>query len=268
MELWRESLALLRGLSPDRLLLTHYGAFDDPVRHLDELEERLLDWTAIAEKTVADGGSREDLAGALQTLDEKEIAAESLADDIVARYRHLCPMAENSAGLYRYVVKRAGTSRTPVAWPQGARAAVAEESFDHRLVQEKSCTAGGVVHRRSSANTRQNAGWVPGTTLFAAYKVACLRTLSDRIDRADPIAIAIEILRRTLPPICLGASWVGERSTLHAPRPWVKAKSMGWPSGPSPMASHSVTALAKPVFSTAQVRPRSAEVKTPRSVPR
>jgi glyoxylase-like metal-dependent hydrolase (beta-lactamase superfamily II) len=106
VELWRESLDLLRSLKPERLLLTHYGAFSDPVRHLDELEERLLAWTAIAEATVADGGSREDLAGKLQALDESELAVESLPDDIIARYRHLCPMLENSAGLYRYVSKR------------------------------------------------------------------------------------------------------------------------------------------------------------------
>ena len=106
VELWRESLDLLRSLEPERLLLTHYGAFSDPVRHLDELEERLLAWTAIAEATVADGGSREDLAGKLQALDESELAVESLPDDIIARYRHLCPMLENSAGLYRYVSKR------------------------------------------------------------------------------------------------------------------------------------------------------------------
>jgi glyoxylase-like metal-dependent hydrolase (beta-lactamase superfamily II) len=103
---WRESLDLLRSLKPERLLLTHYGAFEDPERHLDDLEERLLAWTEIAEATVAKGGSREDLAGALKILDEKELAAEVLPDDIIARYRHLCPMPENSAGLYRYVSKR------------------------------------------------------------------------------------------------------------------------------------------------------------------
>ncbi len=106
VELWRESLDLLRSLEPERLLLTHYGAFDDVERHLDELEERLLRWTAIAEKTVAAGGSREDLGAALLELDTGEIAAQSLPDDVVARYRHLCPVVENSAGLYRYIAKR------------------------------------------------------------------------------------------------------------------------------------------------------------------
>ncbi|MGD8440056.1 MAG: MBL fold metallo-hydrolase [Holophagae bacterium] len=108
VEAWRASLDLLRGLEPERLLLTHYGAFDDPKRHLDELEDRLLRWTEIAEDVVAGGGDREQLGERLLELDEAEIAAEGLPDDTVARYRRLCPMVENSAGLYRYVVKRRG----------------------------------------------------------------------------------------------------------------------------------------------------------------
>ena len=108
VEAWRESLNLLRGLAPERLLLTHFGAFDDPIRLLDELEERLLRWTAIAETIVASGGSRQDLAGSLGILEGEEIAAESLPEETLERYRRLCPMAENSAGLYRYATKRAG----------------------------------------------------------------------------------------------------------------------------------------------------------------
>jgi len=109
VEAWRESIALLRGLAPRRLLLTHYGAFDDPERHLDELEDRLLRWTGIAETILADGGGRADLAAALQALEDGELGAEGLAQDIVQRYRHLCPMPENSAGLYRYVAKGAAS---------------------------------------------------------------------------------------------------------------------------------------------------------------
>ena len=37
---------------------------------------------------------------------EQITTAEGLPDDVVERYRRLCPMAENSTGLYRYVVKR------------------------------------------------------------------------------------------------------------------------------------------------------------------
>ena len=110
VEAWRASLDLLRRLEPGRLALTHYGAFADPVRHLDELEARLLRWTEIAEEVVAGGGGRDRLGEALLELDEAEIAAESLPEETVARYRRLCPMVENSAGLYRYVAKRAAAS--------------------------------------------------------------------------------------------------------------------------------------------------------------
>ncbi len=110
VKLWRASLDLIRGLEPERLLLTHYGAFDDPLRHLGDLEERMLRWTAIAESMVAEGGSREDLADTLTVLDQEEIEIEDLPQETVERYRRLCPMPENSAGLYRYVVKRATPS--------------------------------------------------------------------------------------------------------------------------------------------------------------
>jgi glyoxylase-like metal-dependent hydrolase (beta-lactamase superfamily II) len=106
IEAWRESIGLLRSLEPERLLLTHFGAFEDPQRHLDELNERLLRWTAIAEKTVAEGGGRDDLGNALLALDDQEIAAASLTEEIVARYRRLCPIVESSAGLFRYAKKR------------------------------------------------------------------------------------------------------------------------------------------------------------------
>jgi glyoxylase-like metal-dependent hydrolase (beta-lactamase superfamily II) len=105
---WRKSLALLKEVAPDRLLLTHFGAFEDPLRHLDELDRRLQRWTEIAETTFSSGGSRVDLGNALFALDEEEIAAENLPVQTVARYRRLCPMVENSAGLYRYVVQKVG----------------------------------------------------------------------------------------------------------------------------------------------------------------
>jgi glyoxylase-like metal-dependent hydrolase (beta-lactamase superfamily II) len=110
VEAWRASLDLVRRLEPERLALTHYGAFADPARHLDELEARLLRWTGVAERVVAGGGDRDRLGEALLELDEAEIAAESLPDDTVARYRRLCPMVENSAGLLRWVVKRSAAS--------------------------------------------------------------------------------------------------------------------------------------------------------------
>ena len=105
---WRASLELLRGLEPRRLLLTHFGGFDDVGRHLAELEQRLQRWAAIAEGVVRDGGDAVALGGRLATLDEQEMAAAGVSEAQRAMYGRLGPMVENSTGLYRYVKRQAG----------------------------------------------------------------------------------------------------------------------------------------------------------------
>jgi glyoxylase-like metal-dependent hydrolase (beta-lactamase superfamily II) len=99
---WRESLATLRRLDPERLLLTHFGEFRDPARHLDELEDRLARWTDIARRVVADGGNREVLGAELKALDEGEMESADVPAEAIERYRRLCPVKESSTGLFRY----------------------------------------------------------------------------------------------------------------------------------------------------------------------
>jgi len=102
VDAWRESLATLRRLEPERLLLTHFGEFRDPARHLDELEDRLARWTEIARRVVAEGGDREVLGAELKALDESEMESADVPAEAIERYRRLCPMEEASAGLFRY----------------------------------------------------------------------------------------------------------------------------------------------------------------------
>jgi hypothetical protein len=99
---WRESLALLRRLDPSRLLLTHFGAFDDVERHIDELEDRLVRWTEIARRIVAQGGDKNDLGVELERLDSDEMAASKVSPEFAERYKRLCPVKESSVGLFRY----------------------------------------------------------------------------------------------------------------------------------------------------------------------
>ena len=99
---WRESLATLRRLDPERLLLTHFGEFRDPARHLDELEDRLARWTDIARRVVAEGGDREVLGAELKALDESEMESADVPAEAIERYRRLCPVKESSTGLFRY----------------------------------------------------------------------------------------------------------------------------------------------------------------------
>jgi glyoxylase-like metal-dependent hydrolase (beta-lactamase superfamily II) len=99
---WRESLAVLRRLDPSRLLLTHFGAFDDPERHIDELEDRLLRWTEIAHRVVSEGGDKDDLGVELERVDSDEMKASKVSPEAVERYKRLCPVKESSVGLFRY----------------------------------------------------------------------------------------------------------------------------------------------------------------------
>jgi glyoxylase-like metal-dependent hydrolase (beta-lactamase superfamily II) len=99
---WRRSLAVLRRLEPCRLLLTHFGAFDDVARHIDELEDRLMRWTEIARKTILDGGGRDELGAALERIHEEEMRSADVLPEAAERYRRLCPVKEASTGLFRY----------------------------------------------------------------------------------------------------------------------------------------------------------------------
>jgi glyoxylase-like metal-dependent hydrolase (beta-lactamase superfamily II) len=103
---WHASLELLRALEPRRLLLTHFGGFDDPARHLAELEQRLRRWAVIAEEVVRGGGDVASLGVRLAALDDLEMKTAGVPDALRSRYFKLCPMVENSTGLYRYVKRQ------------------------------------------------------------------------------------------------------------------------------------------------------------------
>ena len=105
VEEWKRSLNLLRGLEPRHLFLTHFGGFDDPGRHLDELEDRLDRWTEVARQVVGEGGDTAALGARLEDLDNREMKASNMSAEITGLYRKMCPMEGNSAGLHRYVTK-------------------------------------------------------------------------------------------------------------------------------------------------------------------
>jgi hypothetical protein len=102
VEKWRTSLDVLRRLEPNRLLLTHFGAFEDVSRHIDELEDRLVRWTEVARRVVSSGGDMEDLGLELERRDEDEMKASGVDPETAERYRRLCPVKESSTGLFRY----------------------------------------------------------------------------------------------------------------------------------------------------------------------
>jgi hypothetical protein len=106
VEAWRASLARLRKLAPGRLLLTHFGAFDDPRWHLDRLEARLVEWAEVARDVVRGGGDARALGNRLAELDDRDMDRAGVSPEQQRLYRLLCPMVENASGLAHYWKKK------------------------------------------------------------------------------------------------------------------------------------------------------------------
>lgn len=95
VELWDASIADLAGHRPERLLLTHFGAVDDPPEHLDAMRTELA---RLAE--AARPGDRE---GFLAALGER-IGREP--EETARRIRQAMPPEQVWLGLERYWAKR------------------------------------------------------------------------------------------------------------------------------------------------------------------
>ena len=50
VEVWQNSLEMLRGLEPERICVTHFGASGDAAAHLDGIEAWLAEATAVSER--------------------------------------------------------------------------------------------------------------------------------------------------------------------------------------------------------------------------
>ena len=111
VEAWRASLARLRELSPRRLLLTHFGAFDDPQWHLDRLEARLVEWAEVAREVVGGGGGAPALGARLAELDDGDMDRAGVSPEQQRLYRMLCPTVENASGLVHYWRKKLKVER-------------------------------------------------------------------------------------------------------------------------------------------------------------
>ena len=93
LEAWDRTLDEIAVLDPQRLALIHFGVFEDPVRHLEELRRRLREWA----ERVRDGASEEQFAAEA----ESDLAADKDA------YEQAMPFWQSYAGLKRYWEKRA-----------------------------------------------------------------------------------------------------------------------------------------------------------------
>ncbi|MGZ8414895.1 MAG: MBL fold metallo-hydrolase [Gemmatirosa sp.] len=112
LDAWRTSIARLRALAPQRLLLTHFGAADDVAWHLDDLSARLFQWAGWLEaRLAAPGADTAAIVADLEARGAREVArtvpdadAETLAA-LVRGYELATPSHMTVTGMTRWLRK-------------------------------------------------------------------------------------------------------------------------------------------------------------------
>ena len=99
---WRTSLARIRALHAERLVLTHWGEVADIAARLDELEARLRDWSQWMLAQLRTGLAEEQIVPRFQARVADELRASGLGDAGIATYEQADPAAMSVTGLARY----------------------------------------------------------------------------------------------------------------------------------------------------------------------
>lgn len=106
---WKASLARLKALKPDRLLLTHFGPVAAEVQaHLQGVEARLDEVTAFIAGRWRVGATQAEMVRDYADWVAQQAAAEGCDPATVHRYEVVVPSFMEITGLVRYLTKAAG----------------------------------------------------------------------------------------------------------------------------------------------------------------
>ena len=102
LEKWQESLARIRTLKPDQLLLTHFGLRQQPERHLADLETRLLSWADWMKDRLLEGKSEEAIIPEFRRFTDAQLRAAGATSADMLAYEQADPATMSVTGLCRY----------------------------------------------------------------------------------------------------------------------------------------------------------------------
>lgn len=102
VEVWRESIARVRVLQPEKLYLTHFGQVDQVLPHLEALESKLLEWAQWMKLRLKAGKTREQIVEEFGQHVADELRAAGLSEEEVKEYEYADPSWMTVDGLMRY----------------------------------------------------------------------------------------------------------------------------------------------------------------------
>ncbi len=110
VEDWQQSIKLLRGLSPEKLYLTHFGGVDDVELHLDRLDKQLINWADWVREKLDTEPSVEAITPDFVAYVKNQLRAQGASEELIKQYEAANPSWMSVAGLVRYWKKKAATN--------------------------------------------------------------------------------------------------------------------------------------------------------------
>lgn len=106
VEAWHASVSRMRALNPAVLDLTHFGRFENPARHFDDLLARLDSWIDLVASGFAAGQSADEIAASLKAVSDAEITEIVPDPQLARRYELATPTRMTVDGISRYLKQR------------------------------------------------------------------------------------------------------------------------------------------------------------------
>jgi glyoxylase-like metal-dependent hydrolase (beta-lactamase superfamily II) len=104
LEAWRDSIERVRAWNPERVFVTHFGAFDGAAEHFDEHDRALTDWAERVRASLLEPGSDEERRERFVAWAMADLTARSTP--LGATRIHRDAVADCWTGLARYWRKR------------------------------------------------------------------------------------------------------------------------------------------------------------------
>jgi glyoxylase-like metal-dependent hydrolase (beta-lactamase superfamily II) len=108
IEAWKDSIALIKGLEPELLYLTHFGPVRDIEAHFNQLEHMLDDWASWIKVHMEQGLDAAAMTPRFQAYAREQLLALGATEHMAEQYEAANPAWMSVAGLIRYWKKKEG----------------------------------------------------------------------------------------------------------------------------------------------------------------
>lgn len=102
VELWVNSIRKLKELNPEFIYLTHYGQFENPQRHFEELEIILDDWATWMKQHYEAQTPSEEITPQFMEYTKQQLLDAGVSEENIQKYEYANPSWMSVAGLLRY----------------------------------------------------------------------------------------------------------------------------------------------------------------------